>query len=193
MKEVSNSQGRRALPRSTNRDATLRRIDHWLLIGAPSDALLAVESLYQEDQEHLPTLERLARVYWRLGRWSDALTATERLLLLNPLEPGYRYLQGNCLQGLGRYGEAVEAYSRCASAENQSLREEAARASAEVESWQRDALDAACAASPELAAEFARSPESVAARFGYKFRSTTAGPRLEGERRDRVRPAQRPS
>ena len=99
------------------------------------EALRIAEKILRRDPGHLPALEIAAKARWRIGDFERALDTLQRLICLNPYEPGYFYLKGACLQSLGRLGEAVEAYERCASTEAES----AAHANAalkDLEAWQ---------------------------------------------------------
>lgn len=80
--------------------------------GSWADAIHAARSILREDQNHIPALEVLATALWRTGHIGQALRISDRLVRLNPYEPGYFHLRGSLYEQLGRYADAVYAYRR---------------------------------------------------------------------------------
>lgn len=80
--------------------------------GDYAKAIQTLDGLLAQDKGHLPALELLARCQWRIGEYQPLVRTMQRLLAINPYEPGYHALLGSGLQSLGRYGEATAAYSR---------------------------------------------------------------------------------
>jgi tetratricopeptide (TPR) repeat protein len=64
------------------------------------------------DPDHVGALEISAKCQWRLGRFEPVVATTERLIRLNPYEPGYHSLRGAALQALGLLREAIRHFRR---------------------------------------------------------------------------------
>lgn len=85
--------------------------------GEDERVLDIARQVLHAEPDHVPMLELEVRALWRMGRTAQALQRLSRLMALNPMEPGYCYLQGMVLQAIGRYPEAIRSYERCASFE----------------------------------------------------------------------------
>lgn len=68
--------------------------------------------ILKRDPKHVGALEVAAKAHWGKGDHAEVLRATERLIGLNPFEPGYHSLRGAALQALGRLREAMHCYRR---------------------------------------------------------------------------------
>src|SRR5688572_16140773 len=83
-----------------------------LHLGHCDQAAEVAKSVLVEDSCHLGALEIYAKALWRAGKCDELVPVVDRLIALNPYEPGYHALRGGALQSLGRYGEATDAFSR---------------------------------------------------------------------------------
>ncbi len=105
---------------------------------------------------HVPVVELLAKATWKSGRLRESVDLTVRLSELNPYEPGYHYLRGLALQGLGDFDQALAAFKRC-SGMGESLDREAADLSASlIVACGREALAQRAELDPWLAFELRR-------------------------------------
>ena len=68
--------------------------------------------ILKRDPKHVGALEVSAKAQWGMARHAAVLRTTERLIHLNPYEPGYHSLRGAALQALGRLREAMNCYRR---------------------------------------------------------------------------------
>lgn len=110
---------------------------------------MCVRALFQ-DRDYLPALELKARAHWRLGQYRRAIETLESALLLNPYDPGYRYMKGDCLQMLGLYGEAMTEFQMCAKDGTSDLANEASRRVQVLDELQRELLQWRINTDPEF-------------------------------------------
>ena len=112
---------------------------------SPSDAVRACDRILSLDPGHLPALEVKVKALWRMGRFEETLECLDEVLRLNPFDPAYHFLRGDCLQGLLRYGEALAVFERCASAASGNLRKQALMRVKGLHGWQATlAAELAC-------------------------------------------------
>jgi tetratricopeptide (TPR) repeat protein len=62
----------------------------------------------QDDPDHLGALETLAKAQWLGGQYTEVILTTNRLLRLNPHEPGYRYTRGMAYLSMGRLRQSAD-------------------------------------------------------------------------------------
>ena len=70
-------------------------------------ALESCQEVLERDPDHLGALEVTAQALWYAGRYEEVVRTTNRLLKLNPLEPGYRYTRGMAHMSVGRLNDAA--------------------------------------------------------------------------------------
>jgi len=144
-------------------------------MGRYADAERRARALLQADPGHIGGLETLAKVQWHLGKYEELLSTLDRLIGLNPYEPGYHALRGATHQALGQCGQAVVAFSRCAegsSPEAASAREQIA----ELQEWERFLVSDLLERDPVFAADYAHDPQAACRKRGFEFveQSTTS-------------------
>lgn len=102
-------------------ESSMLRMKHAALL-CQADAALAEKRweraatltarILRRDAKHVGALEVAAKAHWGKGDHQEVVRITERLIRLNPFEPGYHSLRGAALQGLGRFREAMQCYRR---------------------------------------------------------------------------------
>jgi len=70
------------------------------------------QRILSADPMHVGALELSAKCQWRLSHYGPVVSTTERLIRLNPYEPGYHSLRGAALQALGLFREAIRHFRR---------------------------------------------------------------------------------
>lgn len=75
-------------------------------------ALESCREVLEKDPDHLGALEVTAQALWYAGRFEDVVRTTNRLLKLNPLEPGYRYTRGMAQMSVGRLNYAASDFQQ---------------------------------------------------------------------------------
>lgn len=73
-------------------------------------ALESCREVLKQDPDHLGALEVSAQAQWYEGQYEEVVRTTNRLLKLNPLEPGYRYTRGMALMSMGQLSRASEDF-----------------------------------------------------------------------------------
>ena len=129
---------------------------------------LAMKAVRKEP-DHLGSWELVARSQWRLGQFEEALRTIDRLVSLNPYEPGYFYLRGMILQGLGQCGIAIEAMQRCLSFEDSPVAEQAMTALKELEQWQAVLIAEALESDPVFRIQYARNSFEACQAKGFRL------------------------
>lgn len=81
-------------------------------------ALESCREVLEHDPNHLGALEVSAQALWFAGRYEEVVDATNRLLMLNPLEPGYRYTRGMALMTLGQLSRAADDFRQAIAQSN---------------------------------------------------------------------------
>lgn len=146
--------------------ASLVLAKHILERGDSAQAIEVVSPILLADSQHVPALEIQARAQWRLGLYQEALGSLTRLTRLNPQEPGYQYLKGLCLQGLGRFGLALRAFERCARS-NSPDAQAAAEAIVHLREWQEFLIQELMACDKEFRKAYGRDAETAARARGF--------------------------
>jgi len=75
-------------------------------------ALESCREVLDKDPDHLGALEVTAQALWYAGRYEEVVRTTNRLLKLNPLEPGYRYTRGMAHMSVGRLNDAARDFQQ---------------------------------------------------------------------------------
>jgi tetratricopeptide (TPR) repeat protein len=78
-------------------------------------ALESCREVLEHDPDHLGALEVSAQALWFAGRYEEVVETTNRLLMLNPLEPGYRYTRGMALMTMGQLARAADDFRQAIS------------------------------------------------------------------------------
>lgn len=142
--------------------------EQMLRLGRHQDAERKSRAVLGQDPEHIGALETLAKVQWHQGKFNELLPTLDRLVALNPYEPGYHSLRGAVHQALGHCGEAVKAFSRCADADGP----EAAGAReqiADLQDWERFLVSQLIETDPVFRADYAHDPREACRRRGFEF------------------------
>lgn len=101
--------------------------------------------------QDLGVLERAALGAWRTGDFDLVLSTLERLVRMNPYEPGYHALRSAALTALGRHGEALKAQER-AGHESRSLAHPE-----ELRAWQARLIELLRSSDPVFRAHYAQN------------------------------------
>lgn len=144
----------------------------------PFRALDLCEAILGADPRHLPTLELKAKCLWRSGRFQETLEVLEAATELNPFDPGYFYLKGDCLENLSRYPEAVAAFERCRDSTDPRLLTEAERRIRDLEDRQEDMIACLLRSNEQFRADYRLDPLQCLAAHGFKF--SKSGPKAKG-------------
>ncbi|HMS56523.1 MAG TPA: tetratricopeptide repeat protein [Fimbriimonadaceae bacterium] len=161
-----NSRKHREQERPGGNLASLVLAKHILERGDSAQAIEVVSPILLNDPQHVPALEIKARAQWRLGLYDEALRSLGALTRLNPQEPGYQYLKGLCLQGLGRFGLALRAFERCARSTSPEA-QAATEAIVHLREWQEFLIQELIACDREFRRAYLRDAETAAKNRGF--------------------------
>jgi tetratricopeptide (TPR) repeat protein len=167
--------------------ARLMRADAALKTGQAQHAADLAGGILEEDSKHLGALETFAKSLWRASRFEQVVAATDRLLALNPYEPGYHALRGAALQALGRYAEAIECFDRSRDLPG------SVDALRELQIWQAGLLSELLSADPVFKASYAQNPQKACEAKGFKFLEEKAQDQWHTPEFDRTWSYSRPS
>ena len=161
--ECKSRRNRAPARKRVSKRIRLIQADAALSSGDVKQAATLAQQVLDEDSKHLGALETLAKSLWRSSRFNEVVAAAEKLLALNPYEPGYHALRGAALQALGRYGEAIECFDRSRELPGSldSLRE--------LQDWQGGLLSEMLASDPVFRASYAQNARSACEAKGFKF------------------------
>ncbi len=138
----------------------VKKAEFALVRGDLAVARTALKRVISEDAEHIGALEISAKLYWKLEDFEEVRRITDRLIALNPFEPGYHGLRGMALRGLNRYGEAAQALSRDP---------QATEALLELEGYQASLVKNLLEEDPVFAAQYAKNPQGALSDRGFYF------------------------
>ena len=124
-----------------------------------------VQSVLSDSCDHLGALELQARLLWKQQDFKALVRITDRLITLNPFEPGYHGLRGMALRALGLYGEAAKALERDPNASKQLLDLECFQASLVKDTIKHDKV---------FAAKYAKDPLKALTEKGFYFKEREA-------------------
>jgi tetratricopeptide (TPR) repeat protein len=136
-----------------------------LRAGLAEEAIEIASEVLKTDDANIGALETIAKAQWQIHEYSDLLATLNRLIRINPYEPGYHALKGAALQCLGRYGESIRAYLR--GGDTPGARESAE----ELRAWQAQLVQSLLQADPVFKAHYSRNPEEACRARGFEFRS----------------------
>ncbi|MCY2963535.1 MAG: tetratricopeptide repeat protein, partial [Planctomycetota bacterium] len=80
---------------------------------AKQGAIRGLDRLLMNSPTNVDLLRRRAELHWNLNHWGPGLADFEALLVESPADknPWLHHRRGDCLTGLGRFEEAIAAYS----------------------------------------------------------------------------------
>jgi tetratricopeptide (TPR) repeat protein len=143
----------------------ITRSERHLAKSEVEQASSLVQMVLCETTDHLAALELLARILWKQQDFKALVRTTNRLISLNPFEPGYHSLRGMSLRALGMYGEAAKALERDPNAAKQLLDLECFQASLIKDTIKHDAI---------FAAKYAKDPVKALTDKGFYFKEREA-------------------
>lgn len=123
------------------------------------------QTVLSECSDHLGALELMARLLWKQQDFKTLVRTTDRLISLNPFEPGYHSLRGMSLRALGMYGEAAKALERDPSAAKQLVDLECFQAALIKDTIKHDQV---------FAAKYAKDPVKALTEKGFYFKEREA-------------------
>lgn len=151
----------------------LDRAERALNRGEAGRALADVTKLLTRDSRHLGALEVLAKAQWATGQYADLQGTLDRLVTLNPYEPGYHALRGAVCQQLGRCGEAIRAYRRAVE-QDRSWASRVSDAVRELESLQAGLIADLHREDPVFRAAYRRDPVAACRQRGFEVTASPA-------------------
>lgn len=134
----------------------------------------AARAILADNPNHLGALELLAKVEWRLERNSDALATLQKLVTLNPFEPGYFYMRGLIYQALGQFREASDSLARAVAFEGTPMSQAATVALEDLEAWQKSLIAQLAQDDPEFRLRYAQDPAAAIQQRGFVIRARAA-------------------
>ena len=140
--------------------ALVKKAEVALVRGDLAAARNSLHEVLNDDAEHIGALEISAKLYWKLEDFEEVRRITDRLITLNPFEPGYHGLRGMALRGLNRYGEAAQALARDP---------QATEALLELEGYQASLVKNLLEEDPVFAAQYAKNPQGALSDRGFYF------------------------
>jgi tetratricopeptide (TPR) repeat protein len=158
----------------TSRTETAKRRRNALLVSKAErnfskndleQAIAQVQLVLAECSDHLAALELHARILWKQQDFKSLVRATDRLISLNPFEPGYHSLRGMSLRALGMYGEAAKALERDPSAAKQLIDLECFQAALIKDTIKHDQV---------FASKYAKDPVQALTEKGFYFKEREA-------------------
>ena len=156
------------MQRSARDIAAADRAQRLLQAGRHADALRVAQDVLSQDPQQIGALETMAKALWHLGRFEELVRTLRRLVVLNPYEPGYHSLLGTVYQSMGQCGEAVEAFSRCATG-NGTEGEMARESIAALQEWQGGLVAELLTSDPVFRAHYAQNPDLACRQRGFAF------------------------
>lgn len=141
--------------------------------NSPSTAISLCNQIIEADPDHLPAIELKVKSQWRLGLYEQALEGLAMAIRLNPHDPAYQFLRGDCYQNLLRYGDALDAYERCSATADSELAAQAQLRLRGLFEWQAALMEDLFRSRPELAAQFRNAALTCES---YGFRPNSAAP-----------------
>ena len=129
--------------------------------------------ILEECRDHLPALELKSKALWRNKDFAGAIEAISKAIAINPGEPGYYFLRGDCLQNLSRYADAVHDFERCRETGDEKLRREAETRLLLLSEWQEGIVAELLRADPSFSRSYAADPQATMKAFGFAFAEAT--------------------
>jgi len=81
-------------------------------MGMHSEAKRFAEMALAREPDHLGAMEAMAKALWHVRDFEQLAPLIDRLLAMNPYEPGYHALRGSLLYAKGQYSESLDSYER---------------------------------------------------------------------------------
>ncbi len=157
-----------------------------LTVGDAKGCAREARQILASDPTHVGAMEVLAKALWQSCEFTELLPVIERLIVLNPYEPGYHSLRGAVYQALGRYGDAVRSMERGAKTDD-------GRAIREIQEWQADLVAVLLQEDTVFRAHYAQDPERACLDRGFAFESTPQSERWLSEKQIPAQMYTRPS
>lgn len=177
--EQTNSVGRRSKPMMARPSqaeispfALLARAEALLQTRDSAGAATLARKILRKDPTHVGALEVLARAEWQQQRFEALVSTTNRLIKLDPYNPGYHMLRGATFQCLGRFGEATKAYARSSSLGDSPDTQRSLALISELREWQAGLLSTLLAEDPTFRAAYRRDPHAACQSKGFEFVET---------------------
>ncbi|MBS1729092.1 MAG: hypothetical protein JST51_20420 [Armatimonadetes bacterium] len=130
-----------------------------------NEAASVIQTVLAETHDHLGALELQARLLWKQEDFRALVQTTNKLIALNPFEPGYYGLRGMALRALGHYGDAAKSLARDPNAAQQL---------ADLEGFQASLIKDAIKHDPVFAAQYAKDPVKALTEKGFYFKERDA-------------------
>jgi tetratricopeptide (TPR) repeat protein len=141
---------------------------------SPSETVIVCDRILISDPGHLPALEVKSKALWRMGQFEAALKSLDKAVALNPFDPGYHFLKGDCLQSLQRNGEALEAFERCRSCAGGNLAEQTEIRIKALQDWQSAVAGELACSDAGFRRQVELDPVAAMAQLGFKVSSKQA-------------------
>lgn len=158
----------RKRPRKANRSSASELFRQ----GRYDEARQLAENLLAIDPKHLGALEVRAQLQWRTGEIAELIATLDRLVELNPYEPGYYSLRGAAFQSCGRCGDAIRAYERCVSLGGPATGDVSDQMEA-LKAWQSELIHDLLESDRVFAAAFAQNPQAACDERGFAYARAT--------------------
>jgi len=135
----------------------------------PWEAVILCDRILETDPRHLPALELKSKSLWRQGEFEAALTTIKFAAQLNPFDPGYHFLIGDCLENLRRNGEALEAFERCRASTDKRIAAEAEGRISQLEQVQQQIVAELIQGDREFSRAYQRDAAKTLSQYGFCF------------------------
>ncbi len=160
----------------------MARAERDAVAGAYDRMYDSAQAVLNLDPDHAGALELLAKALWQRANLEELLPVIDKLVSLNPYEPGYYSLRGSALQSLGRLGEAARAFYRAAEISSGAEQQHALDALQELQEWQRALVADLLDEDPVFHAGYAQDAERACLSRGFALVNLGATAyRLEGQ------------
>ncbi|HEY3782152.1 MAG TPA: CDC27 family protein [Fimbriimonadaceae bacterium] len=141
---------------------------------SPSETVIVCDRILVSDPGHLPALEVKSKALWRMGQFEAALKSLDKAIALNPFDPGYHFLKGDCLQGLSRNSEALDAFERCRSCASGNLAQQTELRIKALQDWQSAVAGELACSDAAFRMQLEANPVAAMAQLGFKVSSKQA-------------------
>jgi len=141
---------------------------------SPSETVIVCDRILASDPSHLPALEVKSKALWRMGQFDAALKSLDKAIALNPYDPGYHFLKGDCLHSLMLNSEALEAFERCRSCANGNLAAQTEVRIKALQDWQSAVAGELACSDGDFRRQFELNPVAAMAQLGFRVSSKQA-------------------
>lgn len=135
--------------------------------GNPKRAYTVAAQILHADEAHLPALEVTARALWQISDYRRLRPILDRMIRLNPYEPGYFSLLAAVEQAEGRVGAAIQALNRSIKLSGHSDAVSAAMLS-ELQNYQTTMIEQLLEEDPAFRIAYRRDPVLAARSRGFE-------------------------